>query len=291
MNFSINQKPGSASGTISWNAQCKKYEFAKKTDFTLKVLVDDKDACNIIHYDTAIFHLKVVLPNIIPKLKIYNENRSLDLTNKDIEVSLGHIGFDLLGTDSDISASDTLNLSLTNASGNILPSGYTFANATGLHTVESKFSWDPTCSIFKDGSYDNQYKFQFAVTNNHCKTPKFDTAFVKVRIKDIDSDGKDFQPANVITTYPDHCNDFFAIDGFESEPNCEGQIRQVSSAPADNCSNQFESVRIYDRWGKLVFESHDRKFRWYAHSESAGVYYYLIKYTLKEYKSSLTVIH
>jgi len=291
MNFSINQKPGSASGTISWNAQCKKYEFAKKTDFTLRVLVDDKDACNIIHYDTAIFHLKVVLPNIIPKLKIYNENRSLDLTNKDIEVSLGHIGFDLLGTDSDVSASDTLNLSLTNASGNILPSGYTFANATGLHTVESKFSWDPTCSIFKDGSYDNQYKFQFAVTNNHCKTPKFDTAFVKVRIKDIDSDGKDFQPANVITTYPDHCNDFFAIDGFESEPNCEGQMRQVSSAPADNCSNQFESVRIYDRWGKLVFESHDRKFRWYARSESAGVYYYLIKYTLKEYKSSLTVIH
>jgi len=291
MNYSVTQKAGSGNGTIGWNALCKKYEFAKKTDFTVKVLVDDQDACNIVHYDTVIFHLNVVLPEITPKLKIYNENRSLDLTNKDIEVSLGHVGFDLLGTDTNVSAVDTLNLSLTKASGNILPTGYTFANATGLHVVESKFSWDPTCSIFKDGSFDNQYKFQFIVTNNHCKTPTFDTAFVKVRIKDVESNDKNFQPANVITTYPDHCNDFFAIDGFDSEPNCDGQVREVTSAPVDNCSNQFEHVRIYDRWGKLVFESSDRNFRWYAASEAAGVYYYLIKYTLKEYKSSLTVIH
>ncbi len=291
MNYSVNQVAGSANGAISWSASCKKYEFAKQTNFTVRVLVDDQDACNIVHYDTAFFNLSVILPNIIPKLKIYNENRSLDLTDKSIDVSLGHIGFDLLGTDSVVSPIDTLNLSLKDATGTILPSGYTFANATGLHIVESKFSWDPTCSIFKDGSYDNQYKFQFIVTNNHCKTPKFDSAFVKVQIKDVDSDDKNFKPANVITTYPDHCNDFFAIDGFESEPSCDGQIRQVPSAPVDNCTNQFEHVRIYDRWGKLVFESSDRKFRWYAQNEAAGVYYYLIKYTLKEYKSSLTVIH
>jgi len=292
MTYSVlNQSPGSANGTISWNAFCKKYEFAKKTNFTIRILVDDQDLCNFIHYDTAIFNLNVVLPQISPTLKIYNENRSLDLTDKSIEVSLAHLGFDLLGTDSNVSEIDTLNLSLTNATGNIPPVDYTFLSATGLHNVESKFSWDPTCSIFKDGSYDNQYKFQFIVTNNHCKTPTFDSAFVKIRIKDIDPSDKNFQPANVITTYPDHCNDFFAIDGFESEPNCEGQIRQVPSAPIDNCSNRFERVRIYDRWGKLVFESTDRKFRWYAQNEAAGVYYYLIKYTLKEYKSSITVFH
>ena len=292
MNYSIsNQTKGSANGAIGWEALCKKYEFAKRTNFTVRVLVDDLDACNIVHYDTAIFHLNVVLPEITPKLKIYNENRSLELTNRDIDVSLGHIGFDILGTDSNVSAIDTLSLSLKSATGTITPTDYTFASASGLHVVESKFSWDPTCSIFQDGSYDNQYKFQFQVINNHCKTPKFDTASVRVRIKDIDSNDKNFLPANVISTYPDHCNDFFAIDGFESEPNCEGQIRQVSSAPADNCSNQFEHVKIYDRWGKLVFESNDRKFRWYAQNESAGVYYYLIKYTKKEYKSTLTVMH
>lgn len=287
----LNQSAGIASGAISWDAFCKKYEFGKQTAFTVRVLVDDQDACNIVHYDTAIFRLSVVLPDILPKLKIYNETRSLDFTDTEIEVPLGHVGFDLVGSDASVSSVDTLNLSLTSATGNILPTDYTFANARGLHTVESKFSWDPTCSIFQDGSYDNRYKFRFIVTNNHCKTPTFDTAFVSLRIKDVEDTVKKFLPANVITTYPDHCNDFFAIDGFESEPNCEGQIRQAPSAPIDNCSNQFERVRIYDRWGRLVFESNDRKFRWYAQNESAGVYYYLIKYTLKEYKSSLTVIH
>jgi hypothetical protein len=257
----------------------------------VRVLVDDEDACNIIHYDTAVFNLSVVLPEIHPKLKIYNENRSLDLTDKGIEVSLGHIGFDLLGTDTNVSNIDTLNLSLASATGAILPTGYTFANATGLHIVESRFSWDPTCSIFQDGSYNNSYKFNFIVTNNHCKTPTFDTASVRVSIKDLDPNEKSFLPANVITTFPDHCNDFFAIDGFESEPNCEGQIRQVSAPPTDNCYSRFENVRIYDRWGKLVFESTDRKFRWYALNAAAGDYYYFIKYTHKEYKSSLTVIH
>lgn len=287
----LSQQAGSANGTIGWNAFCKFYEFSKQTDFVVKVLVDDKDLCNFVQWDTAVFNLKVILPDIEPKLKIYNEAHTLDVTNTTFEANLGHIVFDVIGTDVNVSAIDTLNLSLLGATGNIMPSGYSFANSTGVHTVESKFAWDPNCSIFKDGSYDNQYQFQFVVANNHCKTPKADTAYVKLRIKDVDSNDKNFLPANVITTFPDHCNDFFAIDGFESEPNCEGQVRQVASAPADNCVNQFEHVRIYDRWGKLVFESADRKFRWYASSESASVYYYLIKYTLKEYKGSLTVIH
>ncbi|MBS1506053.1 MAG: gliding motility-associated C-terminal domain-containing protein [Bacteroidetes bacterium] len=291
MTYSATQEPGIANGSIAWNAFCKNYEFSKKNNFTIKILVDDQDVCNIVHYDTALYKLNVVLPAINPKLKIYDENRVQDLTNGSIEVPPGHIGFDLLGTDTDVTILDTLSLSLLGATGTIAPSGYDFANATGLHLVESKFSWDPTCSIFKNGSLNNDYKFQFIVANHHCKTPKTDTAYVKVSIKDVESTDTKFLPPNVITTYPDHCNDFFAIDGFDGEPDCSGQSRVAVNAPVDNCSNRFESVRIYDRWGKLVFTSADRKFRWYALNESAGVYYYLIQYTNKQYKSSLTVIH
>ncbi len=287
----LNQQPGSANGTISWSAFCKIYDFTKTTDFTVMVLVDDKDLCNNVNYDTATFHLSVVLPNIHPVLKIYNETGTQNLTDSTLVVNLGHVGLNVVGTDLNTSAIDTLNLTLISASGNIQPSGYNFANATGLHTVESIFSWDPSCTIFKDGSYDNIYQFQFLVTNNHCKTPARDTATIKLEIKDIESTDINFLPANVITTFPDHCNDFFAIDGFEGEPECNGQTRQVVPAPLDNCSNSFKEVRIYDRWGKQVFESTDRKFRWYALNESAGVYYYLIRFTKKDYKSSLTVIH
>src|SRR6478736_125153 len=53
----LNKDKGSASGAVGWEALCKKYEFAERTDYTVKVLVDDQDLCNIIHYDTAVFHL------------------------------------------------------------------------------------------------------------------------------------------------------------------------------------------------------------------------------------------
>ncbi|MBI1770295.1 MAG: gliding motility-associated C-terminal domain-containing protein [Bacteroidetes bacterium] len=292
MNFKIlNQQAGSANGELDWDAFCKNYEFTKKSDFTVKVLVDDQDKCKIIHFDTVAFHLKVLLPKINPKLRIYNESGTEDVTSSTINMNLGHVGFDVIGTDTDVIPIDTLNLSLLEASGDAPFSGYTFANVTGLHEVESKFNWDPDCSIFRDTTYTNNYELKFLVANNHCKTPKTDTAFVKLSIKEIKSTDKGFLPANVITTFPDHCNDFFAIEGFESEPDCRGQIRQIPLVPADNCMNRFEQVRIYDRWGKRVFESTDRKFRWYAATESAGVYYYIIYFTRYEYKSSLTVIH
>ncbi len=292
MTFNIlNQQPGSANGTLDWNAICKLFEFSKKTNFTVKVLVDDQDLCKNVNPDTAVFHLKVILPNINPKLTIFNATHTQNLTNDSLVVNLGHLELDLVGIDTYPSTIDTLKLSLLNASGNVVPIGYTFADAIGLHTVDSKFLWDPTCSIFKSGSYDNHYEFKFVVANDHCKTPISDTASVKLRIKDIESTDKNFIPANVITTHPDHCNDFFAIEGFESEPDCNGQPRQVPQPPVDNCSNRFEHVKIYDRWGKQVFESAERKFRWYAQSESAGVYYCIIQFTRREYKSTITVIH
>lgn len=289
--FNVNQNPGDATGSVTWNASCKKHEFSKRQNFTVKVLVDDQDICKIVHYDTIVYHLNVVLPSIHPKLKIYSEDRAQDLTSATVNMNLGHIGFDVIGTDTDVTSIDTLNLSLLSADGTVTPVGYNFVQATGLHFVESKFLWDPDCTIFQDGSFNNDYTLKFMVANNHCKSPISDTAFVKVNIKDIESTYDGFLPANVITTFPDHCNDFFAIEGFESEPDCNGQIRQIPLVPADNCVNRFERVRIYDRWGKLVFESEDRKFKWYAVNESAGVYYYIIYFNNRKFKSSLTVIH
>ncbi len=291
MTFNIlDQQPGSANGKLDWSAVCKNFEFSKKSDFTVKVLVDDQDACHNTHYDTAIFHFKVLLPKIDPKLKIYNDVNSQDVTSSTITMNLGHIGLNVVGTDTDVTPIDTLNLSLLGIEGNSM-SEYSFTNVTGLHEVESKFIWDADCSIFKDTTYSNSYKLKFLVANNHCKTPITDTAYVDLNVKDIKSTDKGFAPANVITTYPDNCNDFFAIEGFDSGPDCNGVVRNVPLPPADNCVSRFERVRIYDRWGKQVFESNDRKFRWYATNESAGVYYYILYFTHKPYKGSLTVMH
>jgi hypothetical protein len=293
MTFKIlNQQSGSANGELDWSALCKIYEFARRSNFTVKLLVDDQDVCNNINYDTAVYNLSVVLPKINPKVRIYNDTDASDVTSSTLNENLGHIGLTVVGVDTDTSPIDTLNLSLFSASGTTVPKGYSFSNATGIHHVESSFTWDTDCSIFfEDTTYHNNYTFKFLVQNNHCKSPIMDTASVHISIKDVKSAETDFLPANVITTRPDNCNDFFAIDGFESEPDCNGQTRQIPFTPPDNCSNRFEHVRIYDRWGKKIFESTDRKFRWYASDEAAGVYYCIIYFTKYHYKNSITVIH
>ena len=291
MNLNItNQQPGSVSGNLSWDAFCKIYDIVKRTDFTVEVLASDENICHVKSYDTAIFNLKVILPNINPAVNIYTEDDSKLLTDSTVVENLGHIGLDVIGTDINKSTIDTLNLSLLSITGTTMQD-YTFSPATGLYTVNSKFSWDPTCSIFKDGSYDNNYTLTFLVENNYCKTPITDTAQIHLEIKDIESTDKNFLPANVITANGDNCNDFFAIDGFEGEPECNHQPRQIPEVPLDNCTNKFEHVWIYDRWGRQVFESTDRYFRWYATNESDGVYYYLISFTKGKYKSAITVIH
>lgn len=292
MTYNSSLQPGTATGSISWNAFCKIYDFTKQTEFIVRILADDLDKCKTVHYDTTSVIFKVVLPKSNPVLTIYNEGKTKDLTNSSFQTNLGHMTLDLVGVDDQALATDSVSLTLLGATGNIAPANYTFAAAKGIKTLESIFSWDTDCSIFKDGNYDNHYTFKFLFTNNHCLTPKSDTAYVNVNIKDIESSDAHFIPPNVITANGDNCNDFFAIDGFEGAPDCNGGSRSIPfTTPADNCSNKFEQVRIYNRWGKQVFESTDRKFKWYALNESPGVYYYFIKFTRAEYKSSITVIH
>ncbi len=61
--------------------------------------------------------------------------------------------------------------------------------------------------------------------------------------------------------------------------------------PKDNCINRFESVVIIDRWGKAVFTSSQRNFRWYPSNEGPGVYFYYLNFTRKKYQGTLTVVN
>ena len=73
----------------------------------------------------------------------------------------------------------------------------------------------------------------------------------------------------------------------ESKDPVTGEVKNI--LPNDNCFSQFEAVRIYNRWGNPVFQSSDRNFKWYGTGESAGVYFYFIKYSKKEYRGSLSL--
>lgn len=291
--------PVSGNGIISsrfeWDIQCASVKFsdAESVLTSIKFLVvDNANKCRIYKADTVTVRVEVLPPiNQVPSLSLFQNNQIVD---SQIDVLMGDaLVLNVVGTDADIIPQpDKLSLSLIEAKGDVEPQGYSFSSVEGTSRVESVFSWQPDCSIFQNGILENKYTFSFRVADDRCVTAAADTVSVSVTVRDKDSSGKTFIPPNVFTPNGDGCNDYFALEGIGPCPlNPDGNQRpdQLVSLPPDNCVNRFESVRIYNRWGGQVFESADRKFRWYATDQPAGVYYFIVKYSNNEYQGSLSV--
>ena len=107
---------------------------------------------------------------------------------------------------------------------------------------------------------------------------------MNLKIRDVDGTDEYFTPINFFSPNDDGINDYYSMDVRDV---VTGELLNV--LPLDNCTAHFQGIRIYNRWGNQVFESLERNFRWYAKGESAGVYYYIVKYTHKEYKGSLSI--
>jgi gliding motility-associated-like protein len=126
--------------------------------------------------------------------------------------------------------------------------------------------------------------FTFLLNDNRCFNVKRDTLALNVTIKDVDSSNTGFLPPNFFSPNNDGINDFFAMVTWD-----ESTGDYVNILPPDNCTGKFVSIRIYNRWGLQVFESTNRDFRWTGEDLPNGVYYYVLKYTNKEYRGSVTL--
>jgi hypothetical protein len=283
---------------FEWTLQCDKFDLEQKDVFDLQfVVVDNGNKCKIYHADTLDAIVKVLPPlNISPEISMTNLlPGEVSFTNNTASIELGQkISIKLTGTDSDLAPQDHLTLELYDKEGN--PSGYGFQPADGFRTVESVFSWEPDCSIFEEFNYEtrdfeNEYEFKFRVLDNRCVVGDNDTITLKVKIKDVDLTDTEFLPNNIITPNGDGCNDFFGMDGLEDVATNCGDGVNFPQLPRDNCTGTFLGIRIYNRWGRQVYASVNRNFRWYAENESVGIYYYFIEYNNKEYKGTVSVRH
>jgi hypothetical protein len=285
------------SSSFNWGLSCAKVDPFKRSNFSFTFIAsDNSNNCQINSSDSVNVVVTVLPPiNNKPKLTVTSKN-SLAFTTGMLDVTLGQsIELDLEGADADaIPVKDNLKLTLDQATGRVEPAGYEFTQATGQGKVNTTFRWVPDCSIFKDGIYSNPYQFKFKLTDDHCYAAKSDSAIIKINIKDIDNTNKEFLPANVITPNGDGCNDYFAVQGFDNG-NCGGKpytgldVDTQVSLPLDNCMGKFQGIVIYNRWGSEVFRSTDRQFKWYALNEAAGVYFFTIKFSHKEYKGTISV--
>jgi hypothetical protein len=61
--------------------------------------------------------------------------------------------------------------------------------------------------------------------------------------------------------------------------------------PLNNCFGQFIGFKVHNRWGTQVFETDDRDFKWKAEKLKTGVYYYVVKFSNKNYNGTLTILY
>ena len=277
--------PG-ANTTFTWNLICETFDLAVRDSFRIMFLVEDFDRCQITNRDTLTVDIKVVPDvNSDPFLSI-RELFGTEIIEDRLKATIGDtINLSLQGTDFE---EDSIFLELLNIEP-LDPETYSFTPVGGVRNVSSSFEWVPQCELLPPGESSMTYTFEFILRDEHCLDPKNDTVSVDIEINDVLSLEEEFLPANVFTPNGDGCNDFFAMEG--EYATCNGGQALIKGLPFDNCRNSFQSIRIYNRWGKQVFISNQRDFRWYGDGESAGVYYYYLQYTQRDYRGTVSVLY
>jgi hypothetical protein len=284
---------GTVSTAVSWGLTCDEIPLVDKNDsleYALRfIVVDNANKCRLYKADTLDVDLLVLPPvNQPPQLTMINNNAAQSVLSGDVLSVTRGASIDLLftGTDLDvIPAPDNLALRFTEAEGDALPSGrFSFIPVEGTSPVSTHFTWTPDCSIFRGGDMENEYRLTFRLNDDHCLTDAEDSVSVTIRVKDVESSDADFRPPNFVSPNGDDKNDYYAMERLVPETG-----EMVSILPNDNCASRFEYVRIYNRWGKEMFRSTDRDFKWFPEDTAPGVYFYSVKFTAKEYRGTLTV--
>lgn len=292
MVFSTTQGKGQINSVFEWDIRCSNVTAANREEFEVEfIVIDNLNKCRIYQADTLNVVMRIVPPeNTKPNILLASLNPAQPMENGTISTLVGEqINLGLYGSDTDVfPEQDNLRIELIDAGGTVEPRGYVFTPAQGKGNVETTFLWNTDCSIFENNVYENQYHFTFRVFDDRCLNVKADTTEIDIVIKDVENEGRIFVPGNLVTPNGDDCNEYFALEGVD--PACgEDDPDGAVSLPYDNCRSRFEGITIFNRWGKEVYHSAHRNFRWYPDNEANGIYFYLLKFSDGEYKGSVTV--
>jgi hypothetical protein len=264
--------PDQVSSHFSWNPTCSNIDLDQREEFAFLFILNDLDKCKFPNFDSLEVSVKLLPPdNRAPNISFINLNHEVNINGSVAELSIDDLlSVDVLATDPD---DDLIVLELL--SSDSLPANFSFEPVTGQGSVRSTLQWLPECTDLTPELGGRDYIFNFKVADDICYSARADTVQFRVSIQDIQIVLDDFIPANVITPNNDGLNEYFSIPDL----------------PVDNCAGQFQSVRIYNRWGTDVFVTTDPDFKWYAEGVQAGVYYYAIEYTNREFNGPLSVLY
>lgn len=256
---------GKVTSPFTWTPIC---DLAHKGDYMVDFIVTDT-RCGRSLKDSISVSLKAISPkNDPPTVKT-----SLNL-NK-IEVILNGtepqpINFDVISTDINL---DPLKLYARPKGFDLKSVGMIWTDANGVAKIINPFAWKPDCSYLK-GKESAIYNIDFITEDNSCSPNRFDTVSVAITLKNKVANYDMVKPANVFTPNGDGKNDDFSL----------------KDLPEDNCTEKFEFIEIYDRWGQAVFKSTERNFKWTGGQYSASEYHYIIKFTEHQFKGWIDLI-
>jgi hypothetical protein len=187
MSLTYTQQKGLVNGQIVWDPRCNVFDFTKRTEFNIQILVDDKDQCGFGIPDTAVYKLKIKLPGnsapvIDTDITSDPEEKSVWIPRKILET----VEFNVTGKD--IADNDLLVLGVKGIGFNLSDYAISFPTATANGTVTSKFSWDIGCFNI-DLKKKSTYTFQFTVVDNanKCRFYKADTVTVDIKFLEPDN--------------------------------------------------------------------------------------------------------
>ncbi|MBO0359023.1 gliding motility-associated C-terminal domain-containing protein [Hymenobacter sp. BT186] len=170
------------------------------------------------------------------------------------------------GTDTD---RDALVLSATGNGFELADAGMSFRPTNGNGQASATFRWDANCAGYDQVGRALEVTFQ--LQESTCQ-PVPQTRVVRFEL--INPDTVAFRPVNIFTPNGDDKNATFT----------------VPDLPPDFCGSRFADVKIFSRWGNLVYQSKDRNFRWDGGQAVPGVYFYLIEYTDgRKFKGPITL--
>ncbi len=162
----------------------------------------------------------------------------------------------------------------------LVPSGFTLSRlglsnveVTGRQSLVYPINISPTCNVLL-GKQRETFRFKAFVIDSICFPGYRDSISINLEI--FDSASRDFTPPNVLTPNGDQKND---------EWNLEKLL------PPDNCLDQFESVRVYNRYGAQVYFAEERDFVWRPGNLPASTYFWIIKYRNKSYRGWIEVLY
>jgi gliding motility-associated-like protein len=273
MQFQNGGAEGSLSTPFIWNPVC---DAVKQDTYLVDFIVKDnrceKPQTNTVTVSLSYQKRPNEAPTILTTLPDNEADVYLHFVAADSlsPIPLGDlIAFDVIADDSN---RDSISMRAVGRGFDLDELGMKFQNKFGRGKLISPFTWNPDCGVL-DGKESAEFIIDFITDDYTCSPNHTDIVTVHLTIRDVVSEGT-FKNYNVFTPNQDRYNPTFRL------PNL----------PVDNCKDRFESIEIYNRWGRQVFKSFDRNFSWTGDNYPTGDYFYLIKYTRRQFKGHVALL-